>query len=43
LINLEYAISKGYQAGGKDSLANEFRKKGERRRVAIDKYCWNSN
>ena len=42
LINLEYAISKGYQAGGKDSLANDYRKKGERRRVAIDKYCWNS-
>jgi alpha,alpha-trehalase len=42
LINLEYAISKGYQAGGKDSLANDYRKKAEKRRVAIDKYCWNS-
>lgn len=42
LINLEYAIAKGYQVGGKDSLANEFRKKAEKRRVAIDKYCWNA-
>ena len=27
---------------GKDSLANDYRKKAEKRRVAIDKYCWNS-
>jgi len=42
LSNLEYAISKGYQVTRNDSLANEYRRKGEKRRVAIDKYCWNS-
>ncbi|HEX6846521.1 MAG TPA: alpha,alpha-trehalase TreF [Chitinophagaceae bacterium] len=42
LTNLEYAISKGYQVNRNDSLANEYRKKAEKRRVAIDKYCWNS-
>jgi len=42
LINLEYAIAKGYQVGGNDSLANQYRKKADKRRVAIDKYCWNS-
>ena len=42
LINLEFTISKALQTSGKDSLANEFRKKAARRRVAIDKYCWNS-
>ena len=42
LINLEYTISKAFQTTGKDSSANEFRKKADRRRTAIDKYCWNS-
>ena len=42
LINLEFTISKALQTAGKDSLANNYRKKVTRRRVAIDKYCWNS-
>jgi alpha,alpha-trehalase len=42
LLNLEMTIAKGFQTAGKDSLASEYRKKAEKRRVAIDKYCWNS-
>ena len=42
LINLEYALAKGFQVEAKDSLANDYRRKADRRRVAIDKYCWNS-
>lgn len=43
LLNLEHTLSKSFQVAGKDSLANEFSKKAEKRRMAIDKYCWNSN
>ena len=42
LFNLEWTIAKGFQTAGKDSLASEYRKKADKRRVAIDKYCWNS-
>ena len=42
LLNLEYTLAKAKQVTGKDSLANDLRKKAERRRAAIDKYCWNS-
>lgn len=42
LLNLEYAISKAKQVTRQDSAANEFRKKANLRRIAIDKYCWNA-
>jgi len=42
LYNLEIAISKANLIAGKDSLADVFRKKANQRRIAIDKYCWNS-
>ena len=43
LLNLELTIAKGLQTARNDSLANEYRNKAEKRRAAIDKYCWNSN
>jgi alpha,alpha-trehalase len=42
LYNLELTLSKAQQIAGRDSLANEFRKKANRRIIAIDKYCWNA-
>ncbi|MGN6420746.1 MAG: alpha,alpha-trehalase TreF [Pseudobacter sp.] len=41
LYKLELGISRGKQLTGKDSLSIEFRKKADRRIIAIDKYCWN--
>jgi alpha,alpha-trehalase len=42
LYNLEITLSKANLVSGHDSLANEFRKRANRRSVAIDKYCWNA-
>ncbi|QEC41077.1 alpha,alpha-trehalase TreF [Pseudobacter ginsenosidimutans] len=43
IYKLELGISRGKQLTGQDSLAQEFRKKADRRIIAIDKYCWNKN
>lgn len=41
LYKLELGISRGKQLTGQDSASVEYRKKADRRIIAIDKYCWN--
>lgn len=43
LYKLELTIAKGKQINRDEILSNEFRKKAEARRKAIDKYCWNKS
>jgi len=42
LYNLELTISKANLIKGNEIVANEFRKKANKRQAAIDKYCWNN-
>lgn len=41
LYKLELVIARAKLVRRDEILANEYRKKAERRRAAIDKYCWN--
>jgi alpha,alpha-trehalase len=43
LYKLELVIARGKMVSRDEIFANEFRKKAERRRAAIDKYCWNKS
>lgn len=43
LYKLELVISRGKLVAKNDTAANEFRKKAEKRRIAIDKFCWNKS
>lgn len=43
LYKLESGISRGKQLTGQDSVSIEFRRKADRRIIAIDKYCWNKS
>jgi len=43
LYKLELGISRGKLLTGKDSASVDFRKKADRRILAIDKYCWNKS
>jgi alpha,alpha-trehalase len=41
LYNLEMVIAKAKMLKGDEIFSNEFRKKANRRKIGIDKYCWN--
>lgn len=43
LYRLETVLAKAKQMVHDDKAANDYAKKAERRRVAIDKYCWNKS
>lgn len=40
LFNLEKTLEKAHRLGGKDEEADNFADKAERRRQAVEKYCW---
>jgi alpha,alpha-trehalase len=41
LYKLELVIARAKLVGRDEIMANEYRKKADKRRAAIDKYCWN--
>jgi alpha,alpha-trehalase len=41
LYNLELTIAKAKMINGDEIFSNEFRKKANKRKAAVDKYCWN--
>jgi alpha,alpha-trehalase len=43
LYNLELVIAQAKQLGGNAKLGGVFRTRAEKRRQAIEKYCWNKN
>jgi alpha,alpha-trehalase len=43
LYKLELVIARAKLVSRDEILANEYRKKAEKRRTAIDKYCWNKS